>query len=92
MDIESAIEQMWAALEDAQEISEELTAFYVEVEEEAGKKEIFEESETIKRDLQRTIEAGKNAIKVRASKTVNMNRPLSKNAVDCYMQLPEKIS
>ena len=33
--IESAIEQLWAALENAQEILEELSAFYVEVEDDS---------------------------------------------------------
>ncbi|PFX11420.1 hypothetical protein AWC38_SpisGene24856 [Stylophora pistillata] len=51
-DIKSVIEPLWAALEDAQEILEEITAFYVEVEvkEQAVKKEPFEESEAIERD------------------------------------------
>ena len=57
------IEQLWAALEDVQEILEELTAFYVEFEE-AANKEAFEESETIEREVQKTIEAGQNAIEV----------------------------
>lgn len=87
-DIKSVIEPLWAALEDAQEILEEITAFYVEVEvkEQAVKKEPFEESEAIKRDVKRTIEAGQNAIKVRASKTVNMNKPFSENTTDRYQQ------
>ena len=40
-DIESMIEQLWAAFEDAQEILEELSAFYVEVGEDTGKKRSF---------------------------------------------------
>ena len=60
------IEQLWAALEDVQEILGELSAFYVEVEEDTGKEEAFKKSETIQKDLQRLIEAGQNAIKVRA--------------------------
>ena len=61
-DIESMIEQLWAALEDAQEILEELSAFYVEVGEDTGKNEAFKKSETIEKDVQRAIEAGQNAI------------------------------
>ena len=85
-DIESMIEQLWAALEDAQEILGELSAFYVEVGEDTGKNEAFKESETIEKDVQRAIEAGQNAIKVRACKVVNMNTPLSENTTDRYEQ------
>ena len=76
------IEQLWAALEYAQEILEELSAFYVEVGEDTGKNEAFKESETIEKDVQRAIEAGQNAIKVRACKVVNLNTPLSENTTD----------
>ena len=85
-DIESMIEQLWAALEDAQEIVEELSAFYVEVGEDTGKNEAFKESETIGKDVQRAIEARQNTIKVRACKVVNMNTPLSENTTDRYKQ------
>ena len=61
------IEQLWAALEDAQDILEELLA-YVEVGEDTGKNEAFKKSETIKKDVQRTIEARQSAIKVRVCK------------------------
>ncbi|CAH3169018.1 unnamed protein product [Pocillopora meandrina] len=53
-------------LEDAQEILEELSAFYVKVGEHTGKNEAFKKSETIEKDVQRAIEAGQNAIKVRS--------------------------
>ncbi|CAH3163587.1 unnamed protein product [Pocillopora meandrina] len=53
-------------LEDAQEILEELSAFYVEVGEDTGKNQAFKKSETIEKDVQRAIEAGQNAIKVRS--------------------------
>ena len=43
------IEQLWAALEDAQEILEELSAFYVEVGEDIGKNEAFKEQKTLKK-------------------------------------------
>ena len=76
-DIESMIEQLWVALEDAQEILGELSAFYVEVEEDTGKEEAFKKSETIQKDLQRLIEAGQNAIKVHACKVMNMNTSLN---------------
>ena len=36
--IEIAIEQLWAVLENAQEILEELSAFYVELRDDSGKK------------------------------------------------------
>ena len=85
-DIESMIEQLWAALEDAQDILEELSALYVEVGEDTGKNEAFKKSETIEKDVQRAIEAGQNAIKVRACKVVNMNTPLSENTTDRYEQ------
>ena len=85
-DIESMIEQLWAALEDAQEILEELSAFYVEVGEDTGKNEAFKESETIEKDVQRAIVEGQNAIKVRACKVVDMNTPLSENTTDRYEQ------
>ena len=39
--IESMIEQLWAALEDAKEILEELFALYVEVGDDTGKNEAF---------------------------------------------------
>ena len=81
-DIESMIEQLWAALEDAQEILEQLSAFYVEVGEDTGKNEAFKKSETIEKDVQRAIEAGQNAIKVRSCKIINMNTPLSENTTD----------
>ena len=45
------IEQLWAALEDAQEILGELSAFYVEVGEDTGKNEAFKESENIEKDV-----------------------------------------
>ena len=77
---------MWAALEDAQEILGELSAFYVEVGEDTGKNEAFKKSETIEKDVQRAIEAGQNAIKVRACKVVDMNTPLSENTTDRYEQ------
>ena len=80
------IEQLWAAFEDAQEILEELSAFYVEVGEDTGKNEAFKESETIEKDVQRAIEAGQNAIKVCACKVVDMKTPLSKNTTDRYEQ------
>ena len=48
---------------------EELTAFYVEVGDEYGKKEAIEESETIEKEVQRAIEAGQTAIKTRARKS-----------------------
>ena len=48
-DIESMIEQLRAALEDAQEILEELSAFYVEVGEDIGKNEAFKEQKTSKK-------------------------------------------
>ena len=55
------IEQLWAALENAQEILEELSAFYVEVGNDAGQNEAFEESKTIEKQVQKAIEAGQNA-------------------------------
>ena len=85
-DIESMIEQLWAALEDVQEILGELSAFYVEVGEDTGKNEAFKKSETIEKDVQRAIEAGQNAIKVRSCKIINMNTPLSENTTDRYEQ------
>ena len=85
-DIESMIEQLWAALEDAQEILGELSAFYVEVGEDTGKNEAFKKSETIEKDVQRAIEAGQNAIKVRSCKIINMKTPLSENTTDRYEQ------
>ena len=84
--IESAIEQLWAALENAQEILEELSAFYVEVGDDSGKNEAFKESETIEKEVQEAIEAGQDAIKVHATKTVNINRSSSENTTDLYEQ------
>ena len=80
------IEQLWAALEDAKEILEELFSFYVEVGDDTGKNEAFKGSETIEKDVQRAIEAGQGAIKVRVCKVMNMNTPLSENTTDCYEQ------
>ena len=85
-DIENMIEQLWAALEDVQEILGELSAFYVEVGEDTGKNEAFKKSETIEKDVQRAMEAGQNAIKVRSCKIINMNTPLSENTTDRYEQ------
>ena len=82
MVIESVIEQLWTALENAQEILEELSAFYVEIGDESGKNETFDETETIEKEVQKAIETGQNAIKVRASKTVNMNKSLWENTTD----------
>ena len=84
--IESVIEQLWAALADVQEVLEELTTFYVEVGDQAGKNEAFEEYETIEKDVEKAIEAGQSEIKVRASKTVNMNRPITENTMDRFEQ------
>ena len=80
-DIESMIEQLRAALEDAQEILEELSV-YVEVGEDTGKNEAFKESENIENDVWRAIEVGQNAMKVRACKVMNMNTPLSDNTTE----------
>ncbi|XP_074634307.1 uncharacterized protein LOC141892872 [Acropora palmata] len=82
MVIESVIEQLWTALENAQEILEELSAFYVEIGDESGKNETFDETETIEKEVQKAIETGQNAIKVRASKTVNINKSLWENTTD----------
>ena len=84
--IESVIEQLWAALADVQEVLEELTTFYVEVGDQAGKNKAFEEYETIEKDVEKAIEAGQSEIKVRASKTVNMNRPITENTMDRFEQ------
>ena len=84
--IESVIEQLWAALADVQEVLEELTTFYVEVGDQAGKNEAFEEYKTIEKDVEKAIEAGQSEIKVRASKTVNMNRPITENTTDRFEQ------
>ena len=89
--IESAIEQLWAALENAQQILEELSAFYVEVGDDSGKNEAFKESETIEKEVQKVIEARQDAIKVRAAKTVNINRPSSENTTDRYEQPAQQL-
>ncbi len=47
--IESVIEQLWAALADVQEVLEELTTFYVEVGDQAGKNEALESTEQSKK-------------------------------------------
>ena len=47
MVIEGVIEQLWTGLENAQEILEELSAFYVEI----GKNETFDETETIEKEV-----------------------------------------
>ena len=66
MVIESVIKHLWTALENAQEILEELCAFYVEIGDESGKNKTFDETETIEKEVQKAIETGQNAIKVRA--------------------------
>ena len=106
MVIESVIEQLLTALENAQEILEELSAFYVEIGDESGKNETFDETETIENfskkkykklfekevqkvlleEVQKAIEKGQNAIKVRASKTVNINKSLWDNTTDSNEQ------
>ena len=80
--IESAIEQLWAAQENAQEILEELSAFYFEVGDDSGKNEAFEESETIQKEAQKAIEAGQDAMNVSAAKTVKINRSSSEKTMD----------
>ena len=50
-DIESMIEQLRAALEDAQEILEELSAFYVEVGEDIGKTKLLKSRKHRKRRI-----------------------------------------
>ena len=84
--IESAIEQLWTALENAQETLEELIAFYVEVGDQSGKNEAIEESESIEKEVQRAIEAGQDVIKTRTCKTVNTDRPISMNITDNHDQ------
>ena len=86
--IESVIEQLWTGLENAQETLEELIAFYVEVGDEAGKKEAIEESESIEKEVRRAIEAGQTVIKTRARKTVNTGRPISVIMTDNHDQQP----
>ena len=54
MVIESVIEQLWTALENAQETLDELSAFYVEIGDESGKNETFDETETIEKEGQKT--------------------------------------
>ena len=88
--IESAIEQLWTALEKVEETLEELTAFYVEVGDESGKNEAIEESETIEKEVQRAIEAGQTAIKNRARKTIDTGRPISVNMTEIYDRQPSQ--
>ena len=76
MVIESVTEQLRTALENAQEILEDLSAFYVEIGNES-----FDETETIEKEVQKAIETRQNAIKVRASKTVNINKSLWENTL-----------
>ena len=86
--IESVIEQLWTALENAHETLEELIAFYVGVGDDSGKKEAIEESESIEKEVQRAIEAGQTVIKTLARKMVNAGRPISVNMADNYDQQP----
>ena len=78
------IEQLWTALENAQETLEEMTAFYVKVGDESGKNEAIEESETIEKEIQRAIKAGQTVIKALARKTVDTSQPISVNMTDSY--------
>ena len=91
MVIESVIEQLWTALENTQEILEELSAFYVEIGDESGKNETFDETETIEKEVQKAIETGQNAIKVRASKTVNINKSLWRTRAIATSNRPDNI-
>ena len=86
--IESVIEQLWIALENAQETLEELTGFYVKIGDESGKNKAIEESETIKKEVQSANEAGQTAMKSCTHKTVNTSRPISVSMVDRYDQQP----
>ncbi|XP_044178308.1 uncharacterized protein LOC122960283 [Acropora millepora] len=52
------------------------------IENESGKNETFDETETIEKEVQKAIETGQNAIKVRASKTVNIKKSLWENTTD----------
>ena len=82
--IESVIEQLWTALENAQEALGELTAFYVKVRDESGKNEAIEESETVEKEVQRAIEARQTVIKACTCKTIDTSQPISVNMVDSY--------
>ena len=82
MVIEGVIEQLWTGLENAQDILEELSAFCVEIGDESGKNETFDETEKIEKEVQKAIETGQNAIKVRASKTMNISKSLWENTTD----------
>ena len=44
--------------------------------------ETFDETETIEKEAQKSIETGQNAIKARASKTVNINKSLWETTTD----------
>ena len=79
------IEQLWTALENAQET---LIAFYVEVGDEFEKKYEAIESESINKEVQRAIEAGKTVIKIHECKTINTGRPISVNMTNNYDQQP----
>ena len=56
--IESMIEQFWAALEHAQEVLEELFAFYIEVEDN-GKNEAFKSQKPSKKTYKERSKRGK---------------------------------
>ena len=68
--IESAIEQLWKALENTLDVLEELSAFYIEVGDTAGKNEVFHETETVENEVQTAIEEEQNVIKNRTTTTV----------------------
>jgi len=53
-----------------------------------GKNEAIEESESIEKEVQRAIEAGKTVVKPRARKTVNTGRPIIVNVTDNHDQQP----
>ena len=72
------IEQLWTALENAQEILEQLFAFYVEIGDESGKNETFDETKR-KSDWNRT-KCGKSP-RVQC-KTANINKSLWDNTTD----------
>ena len=57
-DIESMIEQFWAALEHAQEVLEELFAFYIEVEDN-GENEAFKSQKPSKKTYKERSKRGK---------------------------------
>ena len=80
MVIESVIEQLWTVLENAQEILRELSASKLKTN--LAKTKLLTRPKQSKKKYKKRLKQDQKAIKVRASKTVNINKLLWETTTD----------